>query len=333
MKDFSGTVYKYDQGGKLKQVEGYRDGILQAALDGSKKSTSTHNAKMPLPCGSGAGKFIYFRVTEHTDWYVSVLRNDFEYVGSTAGGIHVESEYVPCEEVLNPKQQYERHEHTPHGGYGPSTSAHPKEVIPTPAFKASRAGCIYDKLVSTKIFGKYLKKFDGKFPVAHLKFDLSKSLASNVNGLTSQTSSYVITIQINENTLASRSTLEIARTLMHEAIHAEMFRKVIEINKYQNIGDYPGVYYYYYTYKIPTWQHQQMAAHYTGIIGEALAEFDGYKQPLQYYKDVAWEGLIHDKDATGKTISTTAWNSLSTQEKNRTIANINHSKSGGKNCP
>ena len=83
-----------------------------------------------------------------------------------------------------------------------------------------------------------------------------------------------------------------------------------------------------------------MAAHFTGIIGKALWEFDGKSKDLQYYEDLSWAGLwkVIDKNNPGTTsnpnfVETAAWQSLTTQEKNRIATNINSEKiNGAKTC-
>lgn len=92
-----------------------------------------------------------------------------------------------------------------------------------------KALCVYERL--ERISGGFrnaIKKFDGEFPVAHLKYKNSSTLSSTVNAQTSPPSNFLITIQINENNL-NRPNLSIARTIIHETIHAEMFRMILSI--------------------------------------------------------------------------------------------------------
>lgn len=198
--------------------------------------------------------------------------------------------------------------------------------------------CIYNKLNSSSTgFKNAIKKFDGEFPVSHLKLENSSTLPSNYNAKTIPPSDFVITIQINENKL-SRPNLSIARTIIHETIHAEMFRKLLSIldnggdldgltrnqwiQKLAN-GDYPGIFDYYSDFGVGNMQHEQMAAHYITTISDQLEEFEpGHSQEV--YDSLAWTGLI----------DTVAWNSLSQSEKNAIVSTINnfHNSVGSENC-
>lgn len=97
---------------------------------------------------------------------------------------------------------------------------------------------------------------------------------------------YVIDIVLNGNSnkdasYQKRPNLLVVKTIIHEVIHAEMFRKLlslannngsidVELLKYTLLqGDYIGMLDYYYRYGNTinsTWQHQQMAAHYRETI-------------------------------------------------------------------
>lgn len=162
----------------------------------------------------------------------------------------------------------------------------PNRVKPTSRFKNhAKLNCIYNKAKTSANFNQYLKNFDGRFSTAHLLFDL-KSLPSIHNAETEPPLGYWIKININSSNL-NRPTLDIARTFMHEIIHAEMFRILLslaptsngEINTLtitqmlQN-SDYPGLYDYFRRYGLNNMQHEQMAARYRGIIKNFLKQID-----------------------------------------------------------
>ena len=200
-----------------------------------------------------------------------------------------------------------------------------------------KADCVYKKLESTSTgFKNAIKKFDGEFPVSHLKLEESTNLSSNVNAETSPPASYLITITLNSNNL-NRPNLSIARTIIHEVIHAEMFRKILSIidnggdlngltrsqwtNKLSN-GDYPGIFDYYSRYGVNGMQHQQMASHYISTISNYLKSFQpGLSQDV--YDSMAWTGLKN----------TTAWNSLSPSKKTEITNTVNaFNNNGSENC-
>lgn len=192
---------------------------------------------------------------------------------------------------------------------------------------SGKEDCVYDKLNDlSDSFKEMIQKFDGDFPVSHLKFESVSSLPNNVNARTLPPQNYLITIQINSNNI-SRPNLSIARTFIHETIHAEMFRRILSImdnggdldgltrqqwtQKLSN-GDYPGIFDYYSRYGVDGMQHEQIAGHYRSTISDMLKEFQpGLSQDV--YDALAWEGLK----------GTTTWNSLSQEEKNNIVDLIN----------
>ena len=184
-----------------------------------------------------------------------------------------------------------------------------------------KADCVYNKLNSSSTgFKNAIKKFDGKFPVSHLKFEIDPSMQSNTKrAYTRAPENYVIDIVLNGNSTKDasyqkRPNLLVAKTIIHEVIHAEMFRKLLSlannngsinvslVNQMLQQGDYPGMLDYYFRNGEDinsNWQHQQMATHYRKTIGRVLQEFDtgitvpDNQQPSQLYMDLAWEGLNH----------------------------------------
>ena len=201
-----------------------------------------------------------------------------------------------------------------------------------------KAKCIYDKLQSSSTgFKNAIKQFDGEFPVAHLKLEIDQIMPSNTKkAYTRAPENYVIDIVLNGNPVKDasyqkRPNLLVAKTIIHEVIHAEMFRKLLSLaNNNGSIdvslvhqmllqGDYPGMLDYYFRNGEDinsNWQHQQMAAHYRETIARILQEFDtgisvpDNQQPQQLYIDLSWEGLNHS--------TITAWQDLtSQQEKDR----------------
>jgi len=169
-----------------------------------------------------------------------------------------------------------------------------------------------------------------------LKYESSSTLPSNINAETNPPNNFVITIKINENNF-SRPNLSIARTIIHETIHAEMFRKILSIldnggnldgltkaqwNQKLLDGDYPGIFDYYSRFGLDGMQHEQMATHYRGTISNFLKEFQpGLSQDI--YDSLAWVGLN----------GTNSWNSLTTAQQNTINVIVNNFNNlGGENC-
>lgn len=205
------------------------------------------------------------------------------------------------------------------------------KIEPTDNFlNNAKLNCIWEKLTKNNSFNNYLKNFDQDFSTVDLIFDTSTNLPNNVNGRTDNSTSDKIYIYINENTISQKPVLGVARTIFHEAIHAELFRKVRSVNNQISIDDFPGIYDYYRRY-LKNWQHQQMAAHYIDIMANMLKEFDGGQKSDQYYKDISWSGLykFNDKNNPGTLIYSTAFSELSSTEQQRIINAISNLRNNG----
>ncbi len=211
----------------------------------------------------------------------------------------------------------------------------PNIVKPTLRFKNNtRLNCIFNKAKTSANFKQYLTNYDSRFSVAHLQFDV-KSLPSSTNAQTNYPIGYWIKIDINSNNL-NRPTLDIARTLMHEIIHAEMFRillsiaptsngqiDVVQLKAMLNARDYPGIYDYYRRYGVNNMQHEQMAAHFRGIIKNFLKQIDGSITDVQA-ESMAWVGLQ----------GTVAWNNLGSTNQNNILNTYNNwYNSATHSCP
>jgi len=200
---------------------------------------------------------------------------------------------------------------------------------------------VYEDMGKASTFNNYLQNFEGSMSVANLRFSSSTTLPSNINATTSAPENYMITITFNENNL-DRPPLSVARTLIHEMIHAEIFRKLLSVWQHPSLGgmtvsdlilikdDYPGLYDYYIRWfnNIPvgmnatTAQHQMMAQHYRDIISQAISEYDNNQHSQAIYDALAWQGLMN----------TIAWNNFSQSEKNQIIQTINNFENNNPNC-
>lgn len=98
----------------------------------------------------------------------------------------------------------------------------PELILPTRRFKSNtRLNAIYNKAKQAANIKQYLQNFDAQFSVAHLVLDVKPFEAnSEANARTYEPEHYRVEIIFNENKL-NRPWLDIARTMMHEVIHAE----------------------------------------------------------------------------------------------------------------
>ena len=198
---------------------------------------------------------------------------------------------------------------------------------------------VYTEMGKAPTFANYLNNFDEDMSVANLKLTSSTTLPNSTNAQTSAPQNYLITITFNENNL-DRPKLCIARTFIHEMIHAEIFRKLLSVAQHPSIqldqnqliqlrNDYPGLYDYYTRWKnnvpnginLTSPQHQVMATHYRGIIIEALKEYDNTKSD-EIYEALSWVGLQN----------TIAWNNLSPNEQTNILQIVATFNSSNTNC-
>ena len=221
-----------------------------------------------------------------------------------------------------------------------------------------KALCVYNKLKSSSEgFKNAIKKFDPDFPVAHLKFKAQeldegtkgRTVAPNTDPSSPNSPDFVITILINSSDSISgyqqRPNLMVAKTIIHEVIHAELYRKLLSLANQGNLdfegwtqqqqldftlavqNNFPGIYDYYRRHK--NWQHQQMATHYRETIARVLQEFDtgvavpDNQQPQQLYMDLAWEGLRYVNIHTWTSLPETERTRINTVISNYISNNIN----------
>ena len=102
-----------------------------------------------------------------------------------------------------------------------------------------------------------------------------------------------ITIKISDTNLNS---IDLATHILHEGIHAEIFRYVNEHhNRNVDPNDKPQLFEYYKYYKLAVENHHidhpYMTQYYITPMARALRKLDNYQYPLNYYKVFSWDGL------------------------------------------
>ena len=212
-------------------------------------------------------------------------------------------------------------------------------------------------------FANYLNNFDGDMSVANLKLTSSTTLPSDTNAETSVPENYLITITFNENNL-DRPSLSVARTFIHEIIHAEIFRKLLSVGQQSNLqftrwyaqdpqiwynflidlkDNFEGLYDYYMRLKwnVPPGkspsnvQHNLMSTHYRDIIKQTLKEFDN-SQTEAVYDALSWTGLMGTGTFNASTglfsKSTVAWSNLTQTQRLNIINTRNNFNNNNPNC-
>jgi len=195
---------------------------------------------------------------------------------------------------------------------------------------------VYNKMnESSTDFNDILKSFDEEFSVADLILTVDENFRGNedsdYHGAFAITKPPLSNNQVRiifntDSSLDSDMTKQPdvfkAVSLIHEAIHANMYRKMLDVIKHAELNQtninwtnysstefynvylselenqYFGIFEYFtrYKYGIPTddnpndWQHQQMAQHYRGIIIQALSDYDP-TLTIQQKEALSWLGL------------------------------------------
>ncbi len=357
-KSFSGYLLKFKINAELEALYRYKEGVLEV-IYAPKKSKLQHRLG-----GSCNAEAIYHSLKEGDDddddddvthlgcvVVVAKLKQTSLSIGSGGGFSfwHNPSHYI--DDLLSNTAIRNHHSNdTGLGDVGDSNNNNKsKDEIINNLKSNSKANCVYGKLEDNSILKKTLSKFNGKDTPVHLMLVEQKNLRNKkgklLYGETDYGKSYIIKITLNTDLANSRPSLAVARTILHEAIHAEIYRKIkttaglhetIENRKkvYKLNGkraDFPTLFDYYNKYpKNP--QHNYMADYYRKAIELGLREYAkhiGESYPEQLYKDLAWKGLE----------GTNAWkkmykNSAKTKkEQDRITKSIeNFNKSGKNEC-
>ncbi|APG65579.1 hypothetical protein LPB136_09490 [Tenacibaculum todarodis] len=158
------------------------------------------------------------------------------------------------------------------------------------------AKCIFKRLKTLSLFKGTIKKFENS------DYDLIISYRPCSSGASQCTSDEFIDIGIIEMKFPgglNSSYLDFAATILHEGIHAELYKYVQERNNGVDVNDRPNLMYHYFNLKATvdpmfldaTVQHEHMADKYVKPVAEAIRELDGNRYPLDYYWGFAWDGL------------------------------------------
>ncbi|MDE5492409.1 hypothetical protein [Elizabethkingia meningoseptica] len=197
-------------------------------------------------------------------------------------------------------------------GGGSSDTDSPLELplafdIDTQGLKKNKcANSVYISLKSkVGLFKNLLGNFDDNNSILNLSFFI-KDIPAPVGLLTmGQTSTEgirkgYINITLNPNGLGS-TNLGIAKTFIHEMIHAKMIRDLVNAGwdgdkslKEINPESLPTLLdaYKKYNYNDDNMsQHKFMSEYYIPKIANALAQFDGNKHDKADYENLAWTGL------------------------------------------
>jgi sulfur relay (sulfurtransferase) DsrF/TusC family protein len=164
-----------------------------------------------------------------------------------------------------------------------------------------KAMCALSKLMKDGLFKNILNNFIGTNKPIDLTFKLDsipqepgfQTYANTIPNPATWNSNN-IDITLAENVIDNLTSLEVGLALLHEGVHAEIFRKLISIQGPSNLSNknFPTLFNLYTQYKVNQgYTHEYMANHYVDLMASALGKFDNNKFTIDYYKAIAWFGL------------------------------------------
>ena len=314
---YSGMIYLYTTSGNLFLIESYEQGVFEQQV--KEKKLSVKGTPRPGDCtqlysiGGGSSKIdIYIEncsrgscgikpqtTYDVINWY------DVTYNNNTGEIVSADFLYT---EVVGTHVSYYNTCGGNSGGSATSTSHMPKypEGLPNnieellEAFVKiinnleGNAKCVF-KLLKDQSGNLFLSTI-GKFidnPNYHLQLNSGGSCGVGEDACTdgSNIDSGFATINIIDE---GRGTLDLAALILHEAIHAEIYKYVYEYNQGvdpKNRENLLGYYFQYQDINIGTAQHQHMADKFVKPIAEAIRALDNNRYPLEDYMGFGWDGL------------------------------------------
>lgn len=158
-----------------------------------------------------------------------------------------------------------------------------KIIIDSTFVNNAKVKCTYQQISKNKRIKNLLESFIGEESDYDLKFQVVQDLQCN-NALDPSGCSYnyletdnLVNISIDQDYVNSNQTptLFIARTIIHEAIHANLYLALFNLNNgntinLPDINNFEAIYEEYRVYK--GWQHEVMANHYIGLVTQTLQE-------------------------------------------------------------
>ncbi len=175
-----------------------------------------------------------------------------------------------------------------------------------------KAKCVYDKLKSTNLLemgifqNTYIAFNDNlNYNNHHLTFN-SRKLGSDRSGQTFYISDSNYEIVLNSDYINNRSPIEIARTLLHESVHALLLKHAYGDGDDSFIEIFKD--YIKKTTGLRELHHSIMRDKYVLPIAKGLQSFDNNAESFSFYENLAWSGLHQELTQAQLQALTTATN-------------------------
>jgi hypothetical protein len=174
---------------------------------------------------------------------------------------------------------------------------------------------LYDvKQLSNGSVADIIQKFSGAIPGYNWEVK-DGALTGSQNAFTSQIYNKqlgMVTTIFDASKFQNASDLSVARTILHESIHAYLIAH-FRVDPLNANKTYPDLVKDYalslYGGNANDLQHAEFVRNFVNEIALALSEFGsnkGYNLGAQFYQDLAWGGLTHIVNSNG-TVSETTW--------------------------
>ncbi len=222
------------------------------------------------------------------------------------------------------------------------------QIFKDPSFEGTTADCIYEKLKSIEGFGGLASKFEGLGTEFDVKLKIGQTQNNTVNAETRYKGvGQPIEITFNQGKM-NRSAIQVGRTIVHEMVHAEMYRAINAANPTEVELDFRETFNaYVMMYRgSGDQQHNAMANEWVTEMGSILSDVHQQLDPARsnsfknlfypngipdhFYESLAWEGLE----------GTLAWNlmqnitapSTMVSPKDVIAQDLRNAEAGLKNC-
>jgi hypothetical protein len=229
-------------------------------------------------------------------------------------------------------------------GIGAGGDGEKVQIIKDPSFKETTADCIYEKLLSINGFKDLASKFKGLGTEFNVILKIGPTQRATANGQTwYKGPNQPIEITFNKDRI-NRSALEVARTIVHEMIHAEMFRALntqgladSDLSFKETFEEYTRQFFgdedIHHNYMADYWVNKMadmLELIHPQLGKSSLEDYMNYSGgypngvPKDFYKAIAWEGLM-DEDVR-------AWNTKSVEQKDQIEFHLEKAKYGTESC-
>lgn len=207
----------------------------------------------------------------------------------------------------------------------------PGHPLPVPIIDATdlqnnpTANCVYNKLKSASLLKNLLTAFVGSS-----QYNITYKIVDNLlspNGEQSygrcQDKNGTMIVTINSYYFGKVAPVAIAKTILHESVHANIYQKVASVGGLNNLtaDNFERLFAYYQTYGAD-YHHPYIAVTYVPVLAESLLRFDGGRYSLDYYEALSWSGL-HE---------TWEYQNMTQTQKNEIERKVNEINSGIKTC-